>query len=74
MRKRAARLPVTTVAALALVGAACSQSQTAAPARGPVAVGARAPQFTLPSAGGGDVSLAGFSGKPVLLYFSMGPG
>ena len=73
MRKKA-RLAVTTAAALAFVGAACSQSQPAPPARGPVAVGARAPQFTLPSAGGGDVSLAGFSGKPVLLYFSMGPG
>lgn len=73
MRKKA-RLAVTTAAALAFVGAACSQSQPAPPARGPVRVGARAPQFTLPSAGGGDVSLAGFSGKPVLLFFSMGPG
>ncbi len=65
---------VTMAAALALIGAACSQGQSAPSARGPVAVGARAPQFTLPSAAGGDVSLAGFSGKPVLLYFSMGPG
>ncbi len=73
MRKKA-RFGMTIVTALALVGSACSQSQSTAPARGPVAVGARAPQFTLPSAAGGDVSLAGFSGKPVLLYFSMGPG
>jgi cytochrome oxidase Cu insertion factor (SCO1/SenC/PrrC family) len=65
---------VTMVATLALVGSACSRSQSTPPARGPVAVGARAPQFTLSSAAGGDVSLAGFSGMPVLLYFSMGPG
>jgi cytochrome oxidase Cu insertion factor (SCO1/SenC/PrrC family) len=73
MRKKA-RFGVTMVAALAFIGVACSHGQSAPAARGPVAVGARAPQFTLPSAGGGDVSLAGFSGKPVLLYFSMGPG
>lgn len=73
MRKKA-RLGVAMVAALAFVGSACSRGQSAPPERGPVAVGARAPQFTLPSAAGGDVLLAGFSGKPVLLYFSMGPG
>jgi hypothetical protein len=33
-----------------------------------------APGFTLPSAGGGRVALSDFTGKPVLLYFSMGPG
>jgi cytochrome oxidase Cu insertion factor (SCO1/SenC/PrrC family) len=36
--------------------------------------GERAPGFQLPSAGGEPVSLEDFSGKPVLLYFSMGPG
>jgi cytochrome oxidase Cu insertion factor (SCO1/SenC/PrrC family) len=73
MREKA-RFGVAMVAALAFVGTACSRDQSTPPSRGPVAVGARAPQFTLPSAAGGDVSLAGFSGKPVLLYFSMGPG
>jgi len=73
MRKKA-RFGMAMVAALAFVGSGCSRSQSTPPARGPVVVGARAPQFTLPSAAGGEVSLAGFSGKPVLLYFSMGPG
>jgi hypothetical protein len=37
--------------------------------------GDRAPDFTLPSAAGDDVSLDKFATKkPVLLYFSMGPG
>lgn len=73
MRNKA-RSAVTMVAAVAFVGAACSQGQPYSPAPGPAAVGVRAPQFTLPSAAGTDVSLASFSGKPVLLYFSMGPG
>jgi hypothetical protein len=34
-----------------------------------------APAFTLPSAAGGKVALSDYAGKkPVLLYFSMGPG
>jgi peroxiredoxin len=37
-------------------------------------VGAQAPTFTLPSTGGGSVSLADFRGKDVLLYFSEGVG
>ncbi len=38
-------------------------------------VGQPAPDFTLPTASGSTVSLAQFRGqKPVLLYFSMGPG
>jgi hypothetical protein len=37
--------------------------------------GDKAPDFTLPSAAGGNVALSDFAGgKPVLLYFSMGPG
>jgi len=34
-----------------------------------VAVGQRAPDFTLPDANGKDVRLADLSGKPVVLYF-----
>lgn len=37
-------------------------------------VGPQAPMFTLPSTGGGSVSLADFRGKDVLLYFSEGVG
>lgn len=38
-------------------------------------VGREAPAFELPSAAGGEVRLSDYLGqKPVLLYFSMGPG
>jgi cytochrome oxidase Cu insertion factor (SCO1/SenC/PrrC family) len=47
-------------------------SPSAAP--GPIAVGEVAPGFSLPSASGGQESLSDYRGKPVLLYFSMGPG
>ncbi len=33
-----------------------------------------APDFTLPESGGGQVGLADFSGRPVLLYFHMALG
>jgi cytochrome oxidase Cu insertion factor (SCO1/SenC/PrrC family) len=36
--------------------------------------GEMAPDFTLPQASGRPVKLADLHGKPVLLYFSMGPG
>ena len=40
-----------------------------------VQVGTEAPNFTLPSAQGPPVTLSSFAGhKPVLVYFSMGPG
>lgn len=40
-----------------------------------ITVGTAAPPFTLPAAGGGDVSLAAYKGKqPVLLYFHMADG
>jgi len=39
-----------------------------------LAAGDAAPEFSLAAAGGEDVSLADFSGKTVLLYFSMGYG
>lgn len=39
-----------------------------------IEVGAEAPDFTLPDAAGGDVSLADYSGQPVLLYFHMAGG
>jgi cytochrome oxidase Cu insertion factor (SCO1/SenC/PrrC family) len=55
--------------------AACSRSEPNRPADvDELSVGHAAPAFTLPSAAGGSVSLSDFKGKPVLLYFSMGPG
>ena len=59
-----------------LVGAACSRT-TSPPGDArtvPIGVGDRAPAFSLQSANGGTVSLSDYAGKPVLLYFSMGPG
>jgi cytochrome oxidase Cu insertion factor (SCO1/SenC/PrrC family) len=66
----------TLFGVLALVAAACGGGQKAETRNGgPVRVGAVAPDFTLPSAQGGKVSLAKYRGhQPVLLYFSMGPG
>jgi hypothetical protein len=58
-------VPVTSLAACSEGG---SQSSTAG-------VGAAAPRFSLASADGGTISLEDYVGhKPVLLYFSMGPG
>jgi cytochrome oxidase Cu insertion factor (SCO1/SenC/PrrC family) len=64
-----------TALTLGLVAAACSQQQTP-PISGqrPIAVGQTAPTFSLKSASGVTVSLSDYTGKPVLLYFSMGPG
>jgi hypothetical protein len=67
-----ARVPFA-VAALILVAASCGGTGTATD--GPLSEGDRAPDFTLPSASGETVALSDFAGKkPVLLYFSMGPG
>ena len=71
MRNRA----VAGAAFLAIVAAACSRHVASTGAgQDPISVGARAPAFTLPTASGGTVSLSDFASKPVLLYFSMGPG
>ncbi len=55
---------------LAIVAAACSGSDDS----GGIEVGAEAPDFTLPNATGGEVSLDDFEGQPVLLYFHMAVG
>lgn len=54
---------------LGLLLPSCQSSDSEA-----LAVGDSAPAFTLPSAIGGDVSLADFQDKDVLLYFSMTDG
>jgi len=67
---------IATTIGFAILAAACTRN-AATPSRqqeGPIAVGDTAPAFTLKSASGGPVSLSDYAGKPVLLYFSMGPG
>jgi cytochrome oxidase Cu insertion factor (SCO1/SenC/PrrC family) len=60
---------------LTVVATACSRQTTSGGgSQVPVSAGQSAPGFTLPSASDGAVSLSDFAGKPVLLYFSMGPG
>lgn len=39
-----------------------------------IEIGATAPGFSLANAAGGEVSLADYAGKPVLLYFHMAVG
>ena len=81
MRKRNMRI-VVSLLALLLVTVACSGASErgkapvggSAPAES-VQIGQLAPDFTLPSSGGGSVTLSSFKEhRPVLLYFSMGPG
>jgi cytochrome oxidase Cu insertion factor (SCO1/SenC/PrrC family) len=69
------RILVGTAIALGIVATACTRQDRTAPAQqGPVEVGQRAPAFSLESASGSTVSLSDYAGRPVLLYFSMGPG
>ena len=69
------RMLVATAIAFAIVGGACTRQETS-PGSGenPIAVGDTAPAFSLESAGGDTVSLSDYAGRPVLLYFSIGPG
>ena len=69
------RLFVAAAIAFAITGAACTrQEMPSSSQQNPIAVGDTAPAFSLKSASGGTVSLSDYAGKPVLLYFSMGPG
>jgi cytochrome oxidase Cu insertion factor (SCO1/SenC/PrrC family) len=61
-----------SAAALATLLPACGGALS--PGKPTGDLGRRAPDFTLPSASGDRVALSDFTGKPVLLYFSMGPG
>jgi len=66
---------VAAAIAFAIIGAACTQHEMPSSSQqNPIAVGDTAPAFSLKSASGGAVSLSDYVGKPVLLYFSMGPG
>ena len=81
MRKRVTEI-VVGVVSLMLVTVSCSgatqDGTTAANGSGPSGssvLGKPAPDFTLQSASGSAVTLSSFEGhRPVLLYFSMGPG
>ena len=68
--KTASTKPVKKVATKpALKPAAKPAKQAVAASAGLVAVGAQAPDFTLPNAAGKPVSLSSFKGKPVVVYF-----
>ncbi|MGH2572613.1 MAG: redoxin domain-containing protein [Actinomycetota bacterium] len=76
--RRGAAMFLAGAAVVMLLATACGGGTGPGKATGetgPVGVGSAAADFTLPSAQGGEVSLADFRGhQPVLLYFSMGPG
>ena len=58
-----------------LIATACSGGTSLQGDEAFLSEGDRAPDFTLPSASGGQVALADLTEhKPALLYFSMGPG
>lgn len=66
---------VTLILTASVVAAACgSERGGPKPSVGHPGVGDEAPTFSLTSSDGGRVSLSRYSGRPVLLYFSMGPG
>jgi len=69
------RTLVSAAIAFAVMGAACVRQEPSPNSQTtPIAVGDIAPAFSLKSASGTTVSLSDYVGKPVLLYFSMGPG
>jgi cytochrome oxidase Cu insertion factor (SCO1/SenC/PrrC family) len=71
MRSRTALV----VALALLVAAACNPAADPGADGSFLSEGDQAPDFTLPSAEGEQVELADLTNhKPVLLYFSMGPG
>jgi cytochrome oxidase Cu insertion factor (SCO1/SenC/PrrC family) len=70
-----ARIAVAFVMSTLVLLAACAPTDEPVADGSFLAEGDRAPDFTLPSAAGEDVSLDEFANqRPVLLYFSMGPG
>jgi len=60
---------VTIVAAVAIPAAIAAQRSAAASARVGFRIGDSAPDFELPSAGGGMIRLASYRGHPVLVNF-----
>ena len=76
--KRLRRVVGTLLLGGALIGTGCSRSNepSSSPApEGALEVGDQAPSFALPSTEGQTVDLGDYRDeRPVLLYFSMGPG
>lgn len=72
-----ARWIYALLAGLLLVAAGCSNTSNGSStgAKSALEVGDEAPAFALPSADGETVDLDDYRGeRPVLMYFSMGPG
>jgi hypothetical protein len=70
-----ARIAVALVTSTLALVAACAPTDEPGVDGSFLSEGDRAPDFTLPSAAGEDVSLGDFANqRRVLLYFSMGPG
>ncbi len=60
---------------IAMLATACTSSTGDGQTAPPISVGKQAPDFSLSTPEGNEVSLSSFRSKrPVLLYFSMGPG
>jgi cytochrome oxidase Cu insertion factor (SCO1/SenC/PrrC family) len=69
------RPALVLAASMLLFAAACNNAASPEGDESFLSEGDRAPDFTLPSASGERVALTEFTNhKPVLLYFSMGPG
>ncbi len=69
------RCGVTASIAMVLLLASCTEGGDPSTKQRPLRLGSPAPDFELPEARGGTVSLASFRGeRAALLYFSMGPG
>lgn len=66
------RLKLLLALPIVLLLAACGGAGSSA--GDAIVVGAEAPDFTLPEALGGEVSLSDYDGQPVLLYFHMANG
>lgn len=79
-RRRSRPLVLVAMALALSIGAVACSPRAASPGdlgkpTDSSMVGKPAPDFSLPAAGGGEVSLGDYRGKKaVLLYFSMGPG
>jgi len=74
---RAMRYRSTGILAVSvlLLAVACESGADSGPESSFLSEGDQAPSFTLPSASDESIALSDFTGhKPVLLYFSMGPG
>jgi len=68
-KKAASKKPTTKPAIKAVAKSPVKKAAASMPATGLVAIGAKAPDFTLADGSGKLVTLSAFKGKPVVLYF-----